>query len=73
MGTTRMRRARSMARPDSSLGGTTILADRRSHPQGAWAASRSPVRQLVARRPVAAFLFICYAVNWAAAVPWFRT
>jgi membrane protease YdiL (CAAX protease family) len=31
------------------------------------------VRQLVARHPVAAFLCICYAVNWATAVPWFRT
>jgi membrane protease YdiL (CAAX protease family) len=30
------------------------------------------VRQLVARHPVAAFLCICYAVNWATAVPWFR-
>jgi uncharacterized protein len=73
MGTTRTRRARSMAHPDSSLRGTTIVADRRSHPQGAWATSWSPVRQLVARHPVAAFLFICYAVTWAAAVPWFRT
>jgi membrane protease YdiL (CAAX protease family) len=72
MGTTRTRRARSMAHPDSSLPGTTIVADRRSQPQGAWAASWSPVRQLVARHPVAAFLVICYAVNWAAAVPWFR-
>ena len=34
MGTTRTRRARSMAHPDSSLRGTTIMADRRSHPQG---------------------------------------
>ena len=73
MGTTRTRRARSIAHPDGSLRGTTIVADRRSHPQGAWATSWSPVRQLVARHPVAAFLFICYAVNWAAAVPWFRT
>jgi uncharacterized protein len=73
MGTTRTRRARSIAHPDSSLRGTTIVADRSSHPQGAWATSWSPVRQLVARHPVAAFLFICYAVTWAAAVPWFRT
>jgi membrane protease YdiL (CAAX protease family) len=49
------------------------MADQRIHPQAAWGASWSPVRQLVARHPVATFLFICYAVNWAAAVPWFRT
>ena len=73
MGTTSTRRAKSMAHPDRSLRGTTNVADRRSHPQGAWAASWSPVRQLVARHPVAAFLFICYGVTWAAAVPWFRT
>ena len=49
------------------------MADRRIHPQAAWEASWSPVRQLVARHPVAAFLLICYAVTWAVAVPWFRT
>lgn len=49
------------------------MADRRIHPQAAWEASWSSVRQLVARHPVAAFLFICYAVTWAVAVPWFRT
>jgi CAAX protease family protein len=49
------------------------MADRRIHPRAAWEASWSSVRQLVARHPVAAFLFICYAVTWAAAVPWFRT
>ena len=42
-------------------------------PQAPWATSRSSVRPMVARHPVAAFLVICYAVNWAAAVPWFRT
>jgi membrane protease YdiL (CAAX protease family) len=49
------------------------MADRRIHPRAAWEASWSSVRQLVARHPVAAFLFICYAVTWAVAVPWFRT
>jgi membrane protease YdiL (CAAX protease family) len=73
MGTTRTRRARRRAHPDSSLRGTTIVADGGSHPQGAWEASWSPVRQVVARHPVVAFLLICYAVTWATAVPWFRT
>src|SRR5829696_3399533 len=41
------------------------------HPAGPKVSSRH--RQLVARHPVAAFLCICYAVNWATAVPWFRT
>ena len=34
---------------------------------------RPSLRHLVARHPVAAFLVICYGVNWATAVPWFRT
>jgi membrane protease YdiL (CAAX protease family) len=49
------------------------MAERTIQPQAARAASWSSVQQMVARHPVAAFLIICYAVNWAVVVPWFRT
>ena len=42
-------------------------------PRAPRAASWSSARQLVARHPVATFLILCYAVNWATAIPWFRT
>jgi uncharacterized protein len=41
------------------------------HP-ATWAASRSWVRQVVARHPVASFLIICYAINWAVVAPALR-
>jgi len=34
-----------------------------------WAASRSLVRQVVARHPVATFLITCYAITWAVVLP----
>jgi membrane protease YdiL (CAAX protease family) len=49
------------------------MAGNTIQPQAPWAASWSSARQLVAQHPVATFLVICYAVNWATAIPWFRT
>ena len=49
------------------------MADNTIQPQAPRAASWSSARQLVSRHPVAVFLVTCYAVNWATAIPWFRT
>ena len=49
------------------------MAGNTIQPQAPRAASWSSARQLVARHPVATFLILCYAVNWATAIPWFRT
>jgi membrane protease YdiL (CAAX protease family) len=49
------------------------MAGNTIQPQAPWAASWSSARQLVAQHPVATFLVVCYAVNWATAIPWFRT
>jgi uncharacterized protein len=48
------------------------MTQRLVEPTTVQAGPRAPLRQLVARHPVAAFLCICYAVTWATAVPWFR-
>jgi uncharacterized protein len=48
------------------------MGERIIEPRATWAASRSLVRQVVARHPVATFLITCYAINWAVVVPALR-
>ena len=45
------------------------MAEETTQPQAAGAASSSSARQVVARHPVATFLVVCYAVNWAVVLP----
>jgi uncharacterized protein len=49
------------------------MAGNTIQPHAPRAVSWSSARQLVARHPVATFLILCYAVNWATTIPWFRT
>lgn len=49
-----------------------VMGERIIEPRATWAASRSLVRQVVARHPVATFLITCYAINWAVVVPALR-
>jgi uncharacterized protein len=48
------------------------MAARTIRPQAAPASSLASVRRAVARRPVAAFLLTCYAINWAVVIPALR-
>jgi uncharacterized protein len=45
------------------------MSQRIIEPRATRAASRSLVRQVVARHPVAAFLITCYAITWAVVLP----
>jgi uncharacterized protein len=45
------------------------VGERIIEPRATWAASRSLVRQVVARHPVATFLITCYAITWAVVLP----